>query len=198
MLMHLRNPSSARAFGIGFCILFAFIGTFTYVNFVLVRAPLSLVDDGVGFVYFVFLPSIITTPIAGSVGARFGTQTTLLGFARRRRARPAARCSCRTFPPCSSAWRWSASAPSSRRRPRPASSAAPRRATAARRAASISPPTSSAGSSAAPCSARSSTASAGRPASPASASRSLVAAFLALFLKTPMMPEAIAHLEERI
>jgi MFS transporter, YNFM family, putative membrane transport protein len=32
---------------------------------------------GIGFVYFVFLPSIVTTPIAGSVAARFGTQTTL-------------------------------------------------------------------------------------------------------------------------
>ena len=37
-LEHLRNPPLRAAFGIGFCILFAFIGTFTYVNFVLVRA----------------------------------------------------------------------------------------------------------------------------------------------------------------
>jgi MFS transporter, YNFM family, putative membrane transport protein len=40
--LHLRNPRLRAAFGIGFCILFAFIGTFTYVNFVLVRSPLSL------------------------------------------------------------------------------------------------------------------------------------------------------------
>src|SRR5215813_1678214 len=33
-LDHLRNPRLRAAFGIGFCILFAFIGTFTYVNFV--------------------------------------------------------------------------------------------------------------------------------------------------------------------
>jgi MFS transporter, YNFM family, putative membrane transport protein len=39
---HLHNARLRAAFGIGFCILFAFIGTFTYVNFVLVRAPLSL------------------------------------------------------------------------------------------------------------------------------------------------------------
>ena len=38
---HLRNPPLLASFGIGFCILFAFIGTFTYVNFVLVREPLS-------------------------------------------------------------------------------------------------------------------------------------------------------------
>jgi YNFM family putative membrane transporter len=77
VLMHFRNPPLRAAFGIGFCILFAFIGTFTYVNFVLVRQPLSLSMMGVGFVYFVFLPSIITTPIAGRFAAHFGTQITL-------------------------------------------------------------------------------------------------------------------------
>ncbi len=77
LVMHFRTPELRAAFGIGFCILFAFIGTFTYVNFVLVRAPLSLSMMGIGFVYFVFLPSIVTTPIAGSVAHRFGTQATL-------------------------------------------------------------------------------------------------------------------------
>jgi MFS transporter, YNFM family, putative membrane transport protein len=62
---HFRNGPLVAGFGIGFCILFAFIGTFTYVNFVLVRAPLSLGMMAVGFAYFVFLPSIVTTPLAG-------------------------------------------------------------------------------------------------------------------------------------
>jgi MFS transporter, YNFM family, putative membrane transport protein len=73
---HLRNAPLRAAFGIGFCILFAFIGTFTYVNFVLVREPLSLGRMELGFVYFVFLPSILTTPLAGRVVERFGTQPT--------------------------------------------------------------------------------------------------------------------------
>src|SRR5246127_5720969 len=63
---HLRNPQLRAAFGIGFCILFAFIGTFTYVNFVLVRPPLSVSPMQLGFVYFVFLPSVVTTLLAGS------------------------------------------------------------------------------------------------------------------------------------
>ena len=50
--LHLRNPHLRAAFGIGFCILFAFIGTFTYVNFVLVRSPLALGPMALGFVYF--------------------------------------------------------------------------------------------------------------------------------------------------
>jgi MFS transporter, YNFM family, putative membrane transport protein len=74
---HLRNGPLCAAFGIGFCILFAFIGTFTYVNFVLVREPLSLGRMELGFVYFVFLPSIVTTLLAGAFVARFGTRLTL-------------------------------------------------------------------------------------------------------------------------
>jgi predicted MFS family arabinose efflux permease len=78
-LEHLRNPQLRAAFGIGFCILFAFIGTFTYVNFTLVRAPLSLGPMELGFVYFVFLPSVVTTLLAGQSVNRFGTQPTLWG-----------------------------------------------------------------------------------------------------------------------
>ena len=52
-------------FGVGFCILFAFIGTFTYVNVVLAMPPLSLDMMDVGLVYLVFAPSILTTPFAG-------------------------------------------------------------------------------------------------------------------------------------
>lgn len=69
---HARNPALRAAFGIGFCILFAFIGTFTYVNFVLVRPPLSLDRMHLGFIYLVFLPSIVTTLLAGVFIDRFG------------------------------------------------------------------------------------------------------------------------------
>ncbi len=74
---HLANARLRAAFAIGFFILFAFIGTFTYVNFVLVRAPLGLSMMALGFVYFVFAPSIFTTPLAGRAVARFGTRATL-------------------------------------------------------------------------------------------------------------------------
>jgi len=76
---HLRNPRLRAAFGIGFCILFAFIGTFTYVNFVLVRPPLSLGPMQLGFVYLVFLPSVLTTLLAGSAVRQWGTRPTLWG-----------------------------------------------------------------------------------------------------------------------
>ena len=68
----LMNVELRACFTIGFLILFVFIGTFTYVNFQLVAAPLSLSPMALGLVYFVFLPSMLTTPLAGRVAARLG------------------------------------------------------------------------------------------------------------------------------
>ncbi len=76
-MQHLRRRELRAAFGIGFCILFAFIGTFTYVNFVLVAPPLSVGMMTLGFIYFVFLPSILTTPVAGRLGRALGMRTAL-------------------------------------------------------------------------------------------------------------------------
>ena len=72
--VHLRNKVLVADFGLGFCILFSFIGIFTFVNFVLTRPPLSLGMMQVGLVYFVFLPSIFTTPLAGAAVRRLGTR----------------------------------------------------------------------------------------------------------------------------
>ncbi|HEX2592342.1 MAG TPA: MFS transporter, partial [Rhizomicrobium sp.] len=74
---HLQNPPLRATFAIGFLILFVFIGTFTYVSFVLVRPPLALGMMSLGFVYFVFAPSILTTPVAGRIAQRFGTRRTV-------------------------------------------------------------------------------------------------------------------------
>lgn len=77
LLGHLANPALRAAFAIGFLILFAFIGTFTYVNFVLVRPPFDVGMMMLGVVYFVFLPSVVTTPLAGKAVDRLGTRPTL-------------------------------------------------------------------------------------------------------------------------
>lgn len=76
---HLKNPLLRPSFAIGFCILFAFIGTFTYVNFVLVREPLALSPMTLGFVYLVFAPSLVTTLLAGRAAQAFGTRPALWG-----------------------------------------------------------------------------------------------------------------------
>ena len=79
LLDHLRNRALRASFGIGFLILFAFIGTFTYINFVLARAPIALTPMALGLVYFVFVPSLVTTPLAGRAVRRFGTRVTFVG-----------------------------------------------------------------------------------------------------------------------
>ncbi len=73
---HLRNPSLRAAFALGFLILFVFLATFTYVNFVLAREPIAVSPMMLGFVYFVFLPSVFTTPLAGKAAVRFGARPT--------------------------------------------------------------------------------------------------------------------------
>lgn len=73
---HFRNRCLVASFGIGFCVLFAFLGVFTYVNFVLAAPPLGLSQMALGLVYFVFLPSMLTTPLAGGLAERFGPRPT--------------------------------------------------------------------------------------------------------------------------
>lgn len=79
LVSHWMNPALRTSFVIGFLILFAFIGTFTYVNFVLARPPIALSPMALGLVYLVFLPSLLTTPLAGRAVARFGTRRSFAG-----------------------------------------------------------------------------------------------------------------------
>ena len=66
-LEQLADPALRRTFAVGFLILFGFIGVFTYVGFVLMQPPHALSMTGLGLVFLVFLPSMITTPLAGTV-----------------------------------------------------------------------------------------------------------------------------------
>lgn len=70
---HLAEPGLRAAFAIGFVLLFVFVGVFTYVNFELV-GPLGIDPAALGVVYFVFLPAIFTTPLAGRTTRRFGAK----------------------------------------------------------------------------------------------------------------------------
>ena len=93
--MHLRAPAMRAAFGIGFLILFVFIGVFTYVNFELSQPPLMLSPMHLGLVYLVFLPSMLTTPFAGYVIARIGARRAIAGAIC---SAPSPSCRCRQIP----------------------------------------------------------------------------------------------------
>ena len=133
--------------------------------------PLSLGRMDLGFVYFVFAPSVVTTLFAGKAVARFGTRPAIWGalavaaiglplmLSSHLAARPGRHGAGRR--------RHLLRAGLRDRLCRPGRAAT----TAASPAAPISPVTSSAAWSAAPCSDSCSTALAGRPASPASARR---------------------------
>ncbi len=77
--MHLGDPALRAAFAIGFLILFVFIGIFTYVNFELSAPPVALAPMHLGFVYLVFLPAMVTTPLAGRVAAAIGPRRAVGG-----------------------------------------------------------------------------------------------------------------------
>ena len=74
---HLAQPELRRTFAIGFLILFGFIGVFTYVGFVLMRPPHALSMSALGLVFLVFLPSMITTPMAGGIANRIGASLSI-------------------------------------------------------------------------------------------------------------------------
>lgn len=74
---HIATPGLAATFLIGFLILFAFIGIFTYVNFVLVKPPYGVSRMSLGLVYFVFAPAIVSTPLAGRLAAQFSPRVAL-------------------------------------------------------------------------------------------------------------------------
>ncbi len=73
---HFSNPALRAVFGIGFFILFIFVGVFTYVNLYLVN-QLHLSPMSLGLAYLVFAPAIITTPMAGNLVRKFGPRTAL-------------------------------------------------------------------------------------------------------------------------
>ena len=62
---HLRDPRLQGAYAVGSLILFSFVGTFTYINFVLAQPPFGLPPTTRGLLYLTFAASIVTTPIAG-------------------------------------------------------------------------------------------------------------------------------------
>ena len=76
-LRHFADAELRSTFAIGFLILFGFIGVFTYVGFVLMDPPHALSMAALGLVFLVFLPSMITTPMAGGIVARTGAAKAL-------------------------------------------------------------------------------------------------------------------------
>ena len=76
---HLTNARLVAMVGIGFILLFVFVATFTYANFILSEAPFALPQTMIGLVYFVFTPAILTTPLAAASVKRYGARASFHG-----------------------------------------------------------------------------------------------------------------------
>lgn len=80
MLRHLRNPRLVGTYAIGFGVLFNFIGTFTYINFLLAAPPFNASAAFLGSIFIVYLLGTVTTPFTGRLVARFGRRHFVLGL----------------------------------------------------------------------------------------------------------------------
>lgn len=65
ILEHLKNRQLLAIYGVGFCILFSLIGTFTYITFHLAAPPFHLGASALGSIFFVYLIGAVITPLAG-------------------------------------------------------------------------------------------------------------------------------------
>ena len=81
VLGHLRNRALLARYGVGFCVLFSLVGTFTYVTFYLAAPPFSLRPAFLGLIFVVYLVGAAVTPMAGRWLDRFGSRSTLMGAA---------------------------------------------------------------------------------------------------------------------
>lgn len=78
LLALLRNPALQAACALGFTVLFAQVGMFTYVNFHLAAAPYHFGPAALANVFAVYLVGVLVTPLAGRLIPRFTARRTLL------------------------------------------------------------------------------------------------------------------------
>jgi predicted MFS family arabinose efflux permease len=77
MRAHVRDRQFVAACVVGFAILFAQVGLFTYANFLLAAPPFHLGPGLLGSVFAVYLVGMVTTPVTGSLMRRFPEQVPL-------------------------------------------------------------------------------------------------------------------------
>jgi predicted MFS family arabinose efflux permease len=80
MLRHLRNRQLMATYAVGFGVLFAFVATFTYVNFHLAAPPFNFSPAQLGTVFVVYLIGAVLTPLTGRSVARFGRRRLVIGL----------------------------------------------------------------------------------------------------------------------
>ena len=72
MLRHFQNPQLVSTFAVGFGMLFALVGTFTYITFYLADAPFHLSTEALSYLFAIYLIGLIVTPAGGYLLTRVG------------------------------------------------------------------------------------------------------------------------------
>lgn len=72
MLAHFRNPRLVATFAAGFGMLFALVGTFTYITFYLADAPFHLSTEALSYLFAIYLIGLVVTPAGGYLVTRIG------------------------------------------------------------------------------------------------------------------------------
>ncbi len=78
MLRHCQNPVLVATYGVGFGVLFTFVATFTYVNFLLAAPPYGLSPTRLGLIFVVYLGGSAVTPLTGRGIALLGRRRLVL------------------------------------------------------------------------------------------------------------------------
>jgi predicted MFS family arabinose efflux permease len=72
MLRHFRNPRLAATFAVGFGMLFALVGTFTYITFYLADPPFHLSTEALSYLFAIYLIGLLVTPAGGFLIRKIG------------------------------------------------------------------------------------------------------------------------------
>jgi MFS transporter, YNFM family, putative membrane transport protein len=80
MVGHCKNPWLRATYGVGFGVLFAFIATFTYVNYYLAAPPFGLSPASLGAIFVVYLLGAVLTPLTGAGVRRLGRRRLVLSL----------------------------------------------------------------------------------------------------------------------
>jgi MFS transporter, YNFM family, putative membrane transport protein len=72
MLAHFRNPRLVATFAVGFGMLFALVGAFTYITYYLADPPFRLSTAALSYLFAIYLIGLIVTPAGGYLVTRVG------------------------------------------------------------------------------------------------------------------------------
>jgi len=72
MMRHFRNSRLVATFAVGFGMLFALVGTFTYITFYLADAPFHLSTEALSYLFAIYLVGLVVTPAGGFLVRRIG------------------------------------------------------------------------------------------------------------------------------